>query len=93
MSDSEVPKTIGSLDIILESCAKAYRECLERFMVSIGANEQNIREYEIRTYPTQDLYSEIWHRGVEIGKVSTRWDVANGYRFIVECKLVPKKVS
>lgn len=71
-----------------EECSRRYHECIERLLMKIGVTENNAAEYEIRTYQSDKLDAEIWHNGVKVGEVVTRWETENGFRFVVECKSV-----
>ena len=80
---SEVPNFVNVASMV---CIRTYHDCLETFLRSLGANEQNAGEYEIRTAcPGAGVPAGVWHRGLKVGEISYRYVVNNGYRFIIEC--------
>ena len=73
------------LQMYVKKMARLYNDSLEYFLMYLGATEDNIQEYEIRSYPISDT-EEIFHNDVLIGRVCTSFDETDGYRFTVECE-------
>lgn len=71
------------IQVMTAKCAGIYREQVEKLLRSIGANEGNASEFEMRTQQGDGLNAEIWRNGIKVGKVTTRWETQNGYRFVV----------
>lgn len=81
------PRVESPMDsILIAACSRKYHECVEKFLRSIGVTEHNAGQYELRTHQGDELNAEIWHNGVKVGEVVTRWETESGCRFVVECK-------
>lgn len=73
--------------VLTERLAASYHAAVERWLRSIGVNEQTIHEYEFRTHQYQ-IGGELWRGGVKVGEVVTRLDgdhPETGLRLVVEC--------
>jgi hypothetical protein len=81
----ELPRPPDFVSTVATACLGQYHELLEKFLRSIGVTESNVDEYGIVSYYGDMLSADIWHKGVKVGSISSKWETANGYRFVVEC--------
>ena len=79
----EIPNFVNAASLV---CMRAYHDCLEAFLRSLGVTEQDAGEYEIRTAsPGAGVPAEVWHKDLKVGEISYLFVVNNGYRFVIEC--------
>jgi hypothetical protein len=85
-----VPNFVGTVS---SACIHKYHEVVETFLRSIGVTEQNANQFEMRTWQNDGLDAEIWRGTEHVGNIIARWEVRDGYRFVVECRVVPTRRS
>ncbi len=84
----DVPNFVNTVSL---ACLHKYHETVETFLRSIGVTEQNANQFEMRTWQNDGIGAEIWRGKEHGGGITARWEVQDGYRFIVECRVAPTR--